>query len=138
MNRKPYTLWYLALIAVRTLIIVWASAGCSTFMGGQNADKYPAEIKAQCESANAWGKADIARRIGHEPRRTCGWQVRIVEGADSPYGKAIRCDMSPTGWAAATTEGNQTLIVRSRINDANLQHEARHYWAHTNGVEVGL
>jgi hypothetical protein len=75
---------------------------------------------------------------GRELKRTRGWHVRTVEGVDSPYGKAIRCDASPTGWAGAVTEGCNTVVVRSRMDAGTLVHEGRHYWGKMNGVEVGL
>jgi hypothetical protein len=112
------------------------SAGCLSIRDID--DRYPDEIRALCERANVDGKAHVAKIMGKEPRRTIGWRVALVEGVDSPYGKALRSDLSPTGWAGALTRHNNTTVVRSRANAGTLKHEAIHYWANMNDVEVGL
>jgi hypothetical protein len=128
-------------VAVRSLLAILAllaMTGCTTLWSDAKKDIYPAGYEAQCQRANDEARARVTRIAGHELRRTRGWHVRLVEGADSPYGKAIRCDASPTGWAGAVTEGNNTVVVRSRMDAGTLVHEGQHYWGKMNNVEVGL
>lgn len=117
-------------------VILACLCGCATLRDTGN--DFPPEIAPLCERALADGQAQVERILGRPAERKRGWRVVLVDGIDSPYGKALRCAASPTGWAAAVTEHDHTTVVRSRATMSVLSHEARHYWANMNDVEVGL
>lgn len=96
-------------------------------------DHFPAGRDDECRAAYAAAEREVARMIGRNVVKTMGWSVVIVPGEDSPYGKAIRCEASPTGWAGAVTRAMRTQVVECRCTRGTLVHEAGWAVSYQNG-----